>query len=265
MHCPNQYIKNDGMQRKRAADIASTYIKQMVWTSNEIVLDIGCGPGDVTSNILYPLLKDKIDQLVGVDKSIENIEYAKKKYGCSKKDFKVLDIDNANDCSLYSHKFNKIFSFFCFHWIHNKADSLRSLYSMLKNGGEIFLDFLLIPPLIVLYKSLDAEWQKYVEDINMSNDLYSQNEIREKFINAGFRIINLESKVEKYTFSNLSSFFDTFKVVDGVYDYLPQHLHARYTVHVQEKLCETQKIEICPNTGKITFSYTPITVHAIKD
>ncbi|XP_025206653.1 juvenile hormone acid O-methyltransferase-like [Melanaphis sacchari] len=265
MHCPDKYIKNNGMQRKNAEDISSTYIQQMVWKSNEVVLDIGCGPGDVTSVILYPLLKDKIDQLVGVDKSIEMIEYAKKTYGCSKKDFKVLDIDNVNDCSLYSHKFNKIFSFFCFHWIHNKADSLRSLHSMLKNGGEILLDFLLINPWIATYKSLDAEWQKYVKDINMSNDLYSQDEVREMFINAGFRIINLESKVKKYTFSDLSSLLDTFKVVDGIYDYLPQHLHDRYTVYVQEKICKTQKFEICPNTGKTTFSYTTITVHAIKD
>jgi len=91
------------------------------------------------------------------------VEYAKKTYGCSKIDFKVLDIENANDCSFYSHRFNKIFSFFCFHWVHNKADSLRSMHLMLKNGGEILFNFLLINPLIELYKCMDAEWQKYIK------------------------------------------------------------------------------------------------------
>jgi len=64
MHCPEQYIKDNGMQRRDAKDISNIYIGKMIWKSNEIVLDIGCGPGDVTSDILYPLLKNKIKQLV---------------------------------------------------------------------------------------------------------------------------------------------------------------------------------------------------------
>jgi len=66
MHCPEQYVKENGLQRKDAKDISSTYLRKMVWKSNEIVLDVGCGPGDVTSDILYPLLKNKINQLVSL-------------------------------------------------------------------------------------------------------------------------------------------------------------------------------------------------------
>jgi len=36
----------------------------MVWKPNEKVLDIGCGPGDVTSDIIFKSLKNKIKQLV---------------------------------------------------------------------------------------------------------------------------------------------------------------------------------------------------------
>nr|AHW46050.1 juvenile hormone acid methyltransferase [Aphis gossypii] len=266
MHCPEQYVKENGLQRKDAKDISSTYIRKMVWKSNEIVLDVGCGPGDVTSDILYPLLKNKINQLVGVDKSIEMVEYAKKTYGCSKIDFKVLDIENANDCSFYSHRFNKIFSFFCFHWVHNKVDSLRSMHLMLKNGGEILFNFLLINPLIELYKSMDAEWQKYIKDLKqISHDLYSQDEMREIFIKAGFRIINLETNVKKYTFPDFSSLLNAVKAVVTMYNILPQHLHDRYSIHVKDKICETQGVEICPITGITIKPYFTITVHAIKD
>jgi len=66
MHCPEQYIKDNGMQRRDARDISNIYIEKMVWKSNEIVLDLGCGPGDVTSDILYPFLKNKINQLVSL-------------------------------------------------------------------------------------------------------------------------------------------------------------------------------------------------------
>ncbi|XP_027849621.2 juvenile hormone acid O-methyltransferase-like [Aphis gossypii] len=266
MQWPEHYVKNNGMQRKNSEDNFNIYIKKMVWKSNEIVLDIGCGPGDVISDILYPLLKNNIKQLVGVDKSIEMIEYAKKTYGCSNIDFKVLNIENANDCSLYSNRFDKIFSFLCLHWVHNKVNSLCNMYLMLKSGGELLLNFLLTNPLVELYTHLDAEWQKYIKDLKkMPYGLYSRDETREDIIKAGFRIINFESSVKKYTFPNLSSFIDTLKPVDEMYDFLPEHLHDRYAAHVKEKLCQTQIVEICPITEKTIFKYIPITVHAIKD
>ncbi|KAF0720152.1 juvenile hormone acid O-methyltransferase-like [Aphis craccivora] len=266
MHFPEYYIKNDGMQRKNAEDTLNMYIKKMVWKSNEIILDVGCGPGDVTSDILYPLLKNKINQLVGADKSKEMVEYATKTYGCSMIDFKVLDIENVNDCSFYSNQFNKIFSFFCLHWVHNKVDSLCSMHLMLKSGGEILLNFLFINPLAESYKFMDTEWQKYIKDVKqMSHDLDARDEIKEIVIKAGFRIINLESSVKKFTFSDLSTLLNTLKAVDEMYSFLPEHLHDRYAAHVKEKICQTQMVEICPITGKAIFIYIPITVHAIKD
>lgn len=64
MDCPELYVKDNGMQQRDAAEITSTYIKKMMWKTNEIILDIGCGPGDVTSKILHQLLKDRIKQVV---------------------------------------------------------------------------------------------------------------------------------------------------------------------------------------------------------
>lgn len=92
------------------------------------------------------------------------IEYAKNTYEISNKmNFEVLDIENSNECQPYSCYFNKLFSFFCFHWIHKKTDALANMHIMLKNGGEILVHFLLVNPLFELYKYMDAEWQKYVD------------------------------------------------------------------------------------------------------
>lgn len=91
------------------------------------------------------------------------IAYAKKTYGCSKIDFKVLDIENSNDCTYYSHSFNKIFSFYCLHWVCNKVNALINMHLMLKSGGDILIQFLLRNPLVELYKYMDAEWQKYIQ------------------------------------------------------------------------------------------------------
>lgn len=94
------------------------------------------------------------------------VEYAKKNIKCSKIDFKVLDIENSHDCIIYSQSFNKIFSFFCFHWVHNKFNALVNMHYMLKSGGEMLINFLLINPVVELYKCMDAEWHKYIK-VNM--------------------------------------------------------------------------------------------------
>jgi len=58
---------------------------------------------------------------------------------------------------------------------------------------------------------------------------------------------------------------DAVKAVDIMYSILPQHLHDKYSIHVKDKICERQMVEICPNTGKTIKAYLPITIHAIKD
>lgn len=67
MDCPELYVKDNGMQQRDASTVTSTFMKKMTWKPNEIILDIGCGPGDVTSKILHQLLKDKIKQIVSFD------------------------------------------------------------------------------------------------------------------------------------------------------------------------------------------------------
>lgn len=64
MDCPELYVKDNGMQQRDASEITSAFVKKMIWKPNEVILDIGCGPGDVTSNILHQLLKDKIKKMV---------------------------------------------------------------------------------------------------------------------------------------------------------------------------------------------------------
>lgn len=63
----------------------------------------------------------------------------------------------------------------------------------------------------------------------MSHDLYSRDEMKEIFIKAGFRIINLETNVKKYTFPDFSSLlsnydhlyiFFTFSLTTMIFDNL---------------------------------------------
>lgn len=58
---------------------------------------------------------------------------------------------------------------------------------------------------------------KLMQDLqHTAQDSFSQDELREMFVNAGFRIINMESSVKKYAYPDISSFLGNY---DRLYFY----------------------------------------------
>ncbi|XP_025410677.1 juvenile hormone acid O-methyltransferase-like [Sipha flava] len=219
MDCPvMDYISNNYYQQKEANDVIRKFVEKMTWKTDEVVLDLGCGPGDVSSNILYPLIKNKIKQLVCADKLHKFIEYAKISYENSHINFKILDIENANECSLYAHTFDKIFSFLCFHWVWNKMNALVNMKSMLRNNGEICIHYLLNNPNLEIYKKMDPEWQIYTKKTMQANmPVYSLEETKTIFEKAGFRVVSIETNKNKFTFQNIASIITFFTTIKAGY------------------------------------------------
>ena len=86
--CGNYFQRDDNR------DILKEYKSQMDWSYEvpERILDVGCGPGDVTNDILLPVVKEftKDFTIVGSDIDANIIEQAKTVYSEIK--FDVLDI-----------------------------------------------------------------------------------------------------------------------------------------------------------------------------
>jgi juvenile hormone acid methyltransferase len=91
----------------------------MSWKTGERVLDVGCGPGTITTQVLMPCLSADFGLLVGADLSADVIHYASSNYTHSKLKFTQFDLvkDIENTSELQTSSFDKIFSFFCLHWI----------------------------------------------------------------------------------------------------------------------------------------------------
>ena len=83
------------------------------------MLDLGCGPGNVTRQVLMPRLPEDFGLLVGADMSDNMIQYAREMYTHSKLRFIQFDLtkDIENTTQLRPSGFDKIFSFYCLHWI----------------------------------------------------------------------------------------------------------------------------------------------------
>jgi juvenile hormone acid methyltransferase len=113
------YDSNHGLQERDDTKVLSEYINSMSWKTGDRVLDLGCGPGSVTTQVLMPRLPADFGILVGADLSADMIQYASKTYSHSKLRFTQFDLvkDIGNTSQVRPLSFDKIFSFYCLHWI----------------------------------------------------------------------------------------------------------------------------------------------------
>lgn len=58
------YVVYNAIQKKEAADLIAEFFPHLSWTEDEKVLDIGCGPGDVSTQILIPQIPKNISSFV---------------------------------------------------------------------------------------------------------------------------------------------------------------------------------------------------------
>lgn len=50
------YIKNNSNQYKDAQEILQEHKDLLIWSENERILDIGCGPGNTTAKLIFPII-----------------------------------------------------------------------------------------------------------------------------------------------------------------------------------------------------------------
>lgn len=103
------------------------------------VLDVGCGPGDVTAEVLLPFLPENFKRLVGADVSNEMVEFCRKTRKHPKLTFQQFNVDQELEKQAFAsvEPFDHIFSFYCLHFIQNQKLCLQNFYKLL-NPGTLF-------------------------------------------------------------------------------------------------------------------------------
>jgi len=105
-------------------------IKLLNPQKNEIILDIGCGTGDLTKKI-----SELSGNVIGIDNSKEMIQSAQKKYP----EISFIHTD-AKDYQ-FNEKFDAIFSNAVLHWIPRADIMIRNANRHLKIGGRYVVEF----------------------------------------------------------------------------------------------------------------------------
>lgn len=113
------YSTSNSLQRRDATYVIDQYNQFLKWSDNDsdLTLDIGCGSGDVTVEVLLKLTNGFV---IGTDISTEMVKYAKLAHKYPKLRFQQFDVVTKSIPSHFIGQFDHVVSFYCMHWIQDQ-------------------------------------------------------------------------------------------------------------------------------------------------
>lgn len=180
-----------------AIDICVKYVK---WRDNCNILDVGCGTGNVTHDILLPLLPKSTNSVIGIDKKTSSIDYANNHYSIEGKlTFQAVNIiDDHHFFENHVEHFDHIVSFSCLHFVREQETALSNIYKMLKPGGNFSFSCVVNANVFILLEHIAKieKWNPFVAQYvkYMSPYQFTPNpkEVLQKMLTmVGFRVVNL--------------------------------------------------------------------------
>ncbi|KAF5290684.1 hypothetical protein FQR65_LT01974 [Abscondita terminalis] len=236
MNNPNLYLQHMNKDiLKRSVHFFDKYFHLVRQSdSKNKALDIGCGPGNVTHDILPHYFKYKMDKIIGIDKSKLMIQYATETYKSKNIIFKELDIMDEFKLKEFQGYFDHVFSLWCL------QNLFQNIYGIMKPGGDLLVNYVAKSELYEVYRKV---WRKsiYAEHIKDFSGMqpYFQRcsnpveKLKSLLEEVGFdvrlcELINwrcfTESDIKQYLIS-----------INGAYYQLPEHLRDDFMEdHLQE-------------------------------
>lgn len=168
-------------------DNVSGYLNQLFWfvsqvkTSSPAVLELACGPGNVTK-----FLKNRFPEsrILAVDLATKMIEIARK--ALPKGDFRVMDV---RDISVIAEKFDAVMCSFCLPFLSKEdaAKLIADCSSLLNPGGVIYLS-------TMEGDENQAGYEKtsFSGDSEVYFNYHRQTDLQEAFEKAGFTVLRMD-------------------------------------------------------------------------
>ncbi|XP_045102473.1 juvenile hormone acid O-methyltransferase-like [Portunus trituberculatus] len=260
------YVSANAMQKRDALLVLSEYLPQMAWSEEgENVLDIGCGSGDVTRNLLMPLLP-RVEQVVGVDVSRDMVSFASKTFEHNSLSFRQLDIERAvQPRQVFPDGFSKVFSMYCLHWVKDQERCLTNIYQLLQPGGEALLVFLARNPLFTMYEnmSMKERWQSYMQDVSNFVPVYQHKTDPAKAMadlaeDVGFEVVSCEAPELEFVFENINYLKNAIKAVNPFLKRVPREEQDAF---LMDCLNELARLKTKRNDGKMVARYSLMVAH----
>ncbi|XP_033114608.1 juvenile hormone acid O-methyltransferase-like isoform X3 [Anneissia japonica] len=203
------------------------------FAKTDSVLDVGCGSGDLTSQI-----GELANSVVGLDISKDMITFANQNNRPKNVEYICCDAqDFGGNASSWRNKFDKAVSLFALHWVENRKMAIRNIHSCLKEGGEAFI--IVNGPMqktlgnkpdeLPFYLKNHMKWkmilQNYEHGMHNDLDLSQWTRLLEE---EGFEMLRGEMKepFEERTLPDDNELKGYLKTLMGQFSYVPEQFHA---------------------------------------
>ncbi|XP_051161274.1 juvenile hormone acid O-methyltransferase-like isoform X1 [Leptopilina boulardi] len=211
MDSANEYLKHsNGIQYEVITSLLNEFNDE-VSKMKGTVMDIGCGPGNNTKNLILPKVSNDVE-MVGLDVSKNMVDCARISYADDKRlTFEQMNIETTDLPEEYIERFDHGFSFFCLHWIADLKCAFENIIKMLKPGGTLISQHILLfngyNPYIKLSKS--TRYKEHLKDARrFITPLYFSKDPRGTLIKilqeVGFQVLHcsIREKITGYKSQN---------------------------------------------------------------
>ncbi|KAK4872383.1 hypothetical protein RN001_014412 [Aquatica leii] len=267
MDKPLLYINNSMEAQRDGTYVLNKNINVLQTNKNCAVLDVGCGPGNLTYETILPLLPNTTKKFIGVDISHNNIEYAKKHYQTDPRiSFRQLDILTDQIPDEYIEGFDLVISLYCLQFVGDHKKAFHNIYKMVKPDGRILISFprKFMFPDMYQYVYNNPKWKQYMR--NFSDVLFVERteDFYQKLLEElGFEQFAYEQQQKKFVHSE-ESVFDLLKSLN-LFN-VPEHLENEFIQNHLEYLENNDFVEL-DDVGRkqYYFPFTTITISASKN
>ncbi|KYN28213.1 PREDICTED: juvenile hormone acid O-methyltransferase-like [Trachymyrmex cornetzi] len=256
---PLKYIASNSSQREKAFAITDEFNEYLKNISGKCI-DIGCGPGDVTKDVILPALNPNA-VVIGTDISESMIDYAKKKYIKEKRlEFDVLDIQTKNLPTKYVSEFDLVLSFHTLHWCNDIKQAFENIYRMLRPNGSMLVLFVSSHNIFNVLENLiyDVRFAPHIKDLNkytwpLRNSINPRKQLKELLQTLGFTVNHCSHRDTFHQDANTDRFFSSIIAFLDFIDYMPRDRKKEFKKEFASKFAETQIIYKQKNNQKIAL------------
>ncbi|XP_031330624.1 juvenile hormone acid O-methyltransferase-like [Photinus pyralis] len=207
------------------------------------VLDVGCGTGNVTHDVLQPVLPVATREVIGIDRDRTVVEYASGNYGGRKLRFEQVDIvHDRKFVDAHLNYFDHIFSFSCLHFVREHTTALKHIREMLRPGGDFSFSCVTSNNFfkVVADMAQTEKWRPHIAHYEnfMSPYQFSQNpmgHLADLLTGAGFRVtrLTIEPRETKVPLSYCPGMFISHLPME-----IPTDLHHEFGLSVLKTIRE---------------------------
>lgn len=242
-------------------------------------LEVGCGPGNFTTEVLLPRLRP-CRRLVATDKSAAMVDYASSRFRQPDLVYDVLDVDcdardevdGANRIVEAYGLFDRVYSFMTFHYVRDLARAYCNVHSCLKEGGEcLTVSFAGSAITDVWYRLYNSnKWRHLLPNpktLLSERFCYSEpipemvaNEEQQEIAASGMKLVSCRMYDSTWTMPDVDSWLECYVPFFGIVERVPVEMRGAFF-----DACRTLLSEASTTSPEgVGLRHTVIVVHTQK-